>query len=91
MEVQRSLLVCFLVSLTGFFHGYDNGVVNGVFEMAPFRAHMGWPPSSEPNAQTPIVALQQGLTVNGFNGGAAISSLLFGHCYVALEWVVQSY
>lgn len=82
---RRSLLICSLVSLTGFFHGYDNGVVNGVFEMAPFRAHMGWPPSSEPDAQAPIVALQQGLTVNGFNGGAAVSSLLFGHYLVDLK------
>ena len=39
---------------------------------------MGWPPSSDPNAQTPLVALQQGLTVNGFNAGAALSALLFG-------------
>lgn len=82
---ERSLVVCSLVSLTGFFHGYDNGVVNGVFEMQPFRAHMGWPPSSKPDAQTPIVALQQGLTVNGFNGGAALSSLLFGEYLVDVK------
>ena len=25
--------------------GYDNGVVNGVFEMPSFREHMGWPPT----------------------------------------------
>ena len=75
----RSVLACALVASTGFFHGYDNGVVNGVFEMASFRAHMGWPPSLDPDAQNPLVALQQGLTVNGFNGGAALSALIFGN------------
>ena len=34
---NRARLVCFLVACTGFFHGYDNGVVNGVFEMPSFR------------------------------------------------------
>eukprot|EP01046_Picozoa_sp_COSAG06_P074088 COSAG06_NODE_22484_length_722_cov_0.802568_1_plen_94_part_10 len=42
---RRSLTICIFVACTGFFHGYDNGVVNGVFEMAPFREHMGWPPT----------------------------------------------
>jgi MFS family permease len=42
---RRSLDICIFVACTGFFHGYDNGVVNGVFEMAPFRDHMGWPPT----------------------------------------------
>jgi hypothetical protein len=47
----------------GFFHGYDNGVVNGVFEMPSFRAHMGWPAvtlpdgSPNPNSQTSTAAL----------------------------------
>ena len=74
----RGLWVCLVVASTGFFHGYDNAVVNGVFEMPAFRAHMGWPPSSAANAQSAKVAWQEGLTVNGFNGGAALSALLFG-------------
>lgn len=81
-QQPRSLLLCTLVSFTCFFHGYDNGVVNGVFEMQSFRAHMGWPASSDPHAQTAHVALQQGLTVNGFNGGAALSALLSGQMLV---------
>ena len=28
---------------TGFFHGYDNAVVNDVFTMPSFRNMMGWP------------------------------------------------
>lgn len=40
-----SKTICIFVALTGFFHGYDNGVVNGVFEMPSFREHMGWPPT----------------------------------------------
>ena len=75
---RRGLVVCLLVASTGFFHGYDNGVVNGVFGMPAFRRHMGWPPSDDPDAQNEHVALQQGLTVNGFNGGAALSALGFG-------------
>lgn len=43
---RYSLNICVFVACTGFFHGYDNGVVNGVFEMAPFREHMGWPPTT---------------------------------------------
>lgn len=31
------------VACTGFFHGYDNGVVNDVFTMPSFRHMMGWP------------------------------------------------
>ena len=78
-QSRRGLLLALFVSTTGFFHGYDNGVVNGVFEMPAFRSHMGWPPS---NSQTSTVALQEGLTVNGFNAGAALSALLFGHFLV---------
>ena len=74
----RGLVICLFVASTGLFHGYDNGVVNGVFEMPSFRAHLGWPPSAEESAQTASVAFQQGLTVNGFNVGAALSALLFG-------------
>ena len=81
-SAPRSLLLCTLVAFTGFFHGYDNGVVNGIFEMRSFRTHMGWPASSDPQAQTTRVALQQGLTVNGFNGGAALSALLSGQLIV---------
>eukprot|EP01052_Picozoa_sp_SAG31_P039399 SAG31_NODE_5458_length_2526_cov_1.195715_2_plen_555_part_00 len=43
---RRGLVICVFVACTGFFHGYDNGVVNGVFEMPAFRAHMGWPPTT---------------------------------------------
>lgn len=110
-KCSRGVVICAFVASTGFFHGYDNGVVNGVFEMPAFREHMGWPPvtmdctrmscnittttdtgavsrltlrSGDPNphSQTSIVALHQGLTVNGFNGGAALSALLFGHFLV---------
>jgi hypothetical protein len=110
-KCSRGVVICAFVASTGFFHGYDNGVVNGVFEMPAFREHMGWPPvtvdcthmscnittttdtgavsrltlrSGDPNprAQTSVVALHQGLTVNGFNGGAALSALLFGHFLV---------
>ena len=77
--------MCLFVASTGFFHGYDNGVVNGVFEMSSFRTHMGWPHSDDPDAQTALVALQQGLTVNGFNGGAALSALLFGYFLVDVK------
>mgnify|MGYP002631337551 CR=1 FL=1 len=72
------LALCMFVAFTGIFHGYDNGVVNGIFEMAAFRSHMGWPPSTDEHAQTSLVALHQGLTVNGFNAGAALSALAFG-------------
>ena len=41
--------------------------------MPAFRKHMDWP-----STQTSTVALHQGLTVNGFNAGAALSALLFG-------------
>ena len=43
---RRGLVICVFVACTGFFHGYDNGVVNGVFEMPAFREHMGWPPTT---------------------------------------------
>ena len=32
-----------LIPGTGFFHGYDNAVVNDVFTMPSFREMMGWP------------------------------------------------
>ena len=35
--------ICAFVASTGFFHGYDNGVVNDVFTMPSFRSMMGWP------------------------------------------------
>ena len=72
-----ALGVCAFVAFTGFFHGYDNGVVNDVFTMPSFRSMMGWP--EEDNA---TVALWEGFTVNGFNLGAAISAVLAGHLLV---------
>jgi len=73
----QAILVCTFVASTGFFHGYDNGVVNDVFTMPSFRAMMGWP--EEDDART---ALHEGLTVNGFNAGAAVSAVLAGHLIV---------
>jgi len=71
------ILICTFVSLTGFFHGYDNGVVSEVFNMPGFREMMGWP--AEDN---PAVALDKGWTVNGFNIGAAIAAVTSGHLLV---------
>jgi len=74
---MRVILLCIFVANTGFFHGYDNGVVSDVFTMDPFRDMMGWPPLDDEK-----VAFQKGLTVNGFNIGAAISAVLCGHLIV---------
>lgn len=45
--------------------------------MPSFRAMMGWP-----DTMTGNVAFQMGLTVNGFNMGAAISAVVSGHFLV---------
>lgn len=73
----RVVLLCIFVANTGLFHGYDNGVVSDVFTMPSFRTMMGWPDSDDAS-----VAFQKGLTVNGFNIGAAISAVLCGHLVV---------
>lgn len=65
------------VASTGFFHGYDNAVVNDVFTMPSFRNMIGWP--EEDNAE---VAFWEGFTVNGFNLGAAVAAVLAGHLLV---------
>eukprot|EP00418_Pyrodinium_bahamense_P008515 CAMPEP_0179116434 /NCGR_PEP_ID=MMETSP0796-20121207/54615_1 /TAXON_ID=73915 /ORGANISM="Pyrodinium bahamense, Strain pbaha01" /LENGTH=538 /DNA_ID=CAMNT_0020814719 /DNA_START=68 /DNA_END=1682 /DNA_ORIENTATION=+ len=74
---SQAVFACVFVALTGFFHGYDNGVVSDVFTMPSFRDMMGWPEQDDTNA-----AFQKGLTVNGFNVGAAISAVLCGHLLV---------
>jgi sugar porter (SP) family MFS transporter len=71
------VLLCVFVANTGFFHGYDNGVVSDVFTMPSFRAMMGWP-----DVDDSAVAFQKGLTVSGFNFGAAVSAVLCGHLLV---------
>ena len=68
---------CAFVASTGFFHGYDNGVVNDVFTMSSFRGMMGWPEEDDAT-----VAFWEGLTVNGFNIAAAIAAVLAGHLLV---------
>jgi len=73
----RVILLCIFVANTGFFHGYDNGVVSDVFTMPSFREMMGWPEHDDTTA-----AFEKGLTVNGFNIGAAISAVLCGHFIV---------
>jgi len=73
----RVVLLCMFVANTGLFHGYDNGVVSDVFTMPAFREMMGWPAVDDESA-----AFQKGLTVNGFNVGAAISAVLCGHLIV---------
>jgi len=73
----RVIMLCIFVANTGFFHGYDNGVVSDVFTMPSFRKMMGWPETDDANA-----AFEKGLTVNGFNIGAAISAILCGHLIV---------
>lgn len=73
----RAVLVCAFVALVGLFHGYDNGVVSLVFEMHSFRGMMGWPHKDDS-----MVAFMKGLTVNGFNIGAAIAAVLSGHFLV---------
>lgn len=72
-----AVCIAAFVASTGFFHGYDNAVVNDVFTMPSFRSMMGWP--EEDNAE---VAFWEGFTVNGFNAGAAISAALAGHWLV---------
>jgi sugar porter (SP) family MFS transporter len=71
------VLLCIFVANTGFFHGYDNGVVSDVLTMPSFRSMMGWP-----EVDNADVAFQKGLTVNGFNVGAALSAVLCGHLLV---------
>jgi len=73
----RVVLLCIFIANTGFFHGYDNGVVSEVFQMPTFRTMMGWPA-----IDNETVALEKGLTVNGFNIGAAIAAVLAGHFVV---------
>lgn len=73
----RVVLLCIFVANTGFFHGYDNGVVSDVFTMPSFRSMMGWPEIDDAS-----VAFQKGLTVNAFNIGAAISAMLCGYLIV---------
>jgi len=73
----RVVLLCVFVANTGFFHGYDNGVVSDVFTMSSFREMMLWPAVDDAK-----VAFEKGLTVNGFNVGAAISAVLCGHYLV---------
>eukprot|EP00449_Zooxanthella_nutricula_P030458 CAMPEP_0198495636 /NCGR_PEP_ID=MMETSP1462-20131121/5324_1 /TAXON_ID=1333877 /ORGANISM="Brandtodinium nutriculum, Strain RCC3387" /LENGTH=536 /DNA_ID=CAMNT_0044224427 /DNA_START=66 /DNA_END=1673 /DNA_ORIENTATION=+ len=73
----RVILLCMFVANTGFFHGYDNGVVSEVFTMPSFREMMGWPAVDDGS-----VAFQKGLTVNGFNIGAAIAAVCCGHLIV---------
>ena len=72
-----AVIICTFVASTGLFHGYDNGVVNGVFTMSSFREMMGWP-----DQESASVAFWEGLTVNGFNIGAAIAAVLAGHLLV---------
>lgn len=71
------VLLCIFVANTGLFHGYDNGVVSDVFTMPSFRAMMGWPEHDDTTA-----AFEKGLTVNGFNIGAALSAVCCGHLIV---------
>mmetsp|Transcript_68335 Transcript_68335/g.151357 ORF Transcript_68335/g.151357 Transcript_68335/m.151357 type:complete len:556 (+) Transcript_68335:99-1766(+) len=73
----RVVLLCIFIANTGFFHGYDNGVVSEVFEMPSFRIMMGWPEVDDAS-----VAFEKGATVNGFNIGAAISAVLAGHLII---------
>eukprot|EP00928_Gymnodinium_smaydae_P068865 TRINITY_DN5215_c0_g4_i1.p1 TRINITY_DN5215_c0_g4~~TRINITY_DN5215_c0_g4_i1.p1 ORF type:complete len:574 (+),score=85.04 TRINITY_DN5215_c0_g4_i1:47-1723(+) len=73
----RVVLLCMFVASTGFFHGYDNGVVSEVFTMPSFRAMMAWP-----EVDDGWVAFQKGAVVNGFNIGAAISAVVCGHLLV---------
>jgi len=73
----RVIILCIFVANTGFFHGYDNGVVSDIFTMPSFRTMMGWPEVDDAS-----VALQKGLTVNAFNIGAAISAMLCGYLVV---------
>ena len=40
-EKFYAVIICAFVASTGLFHGYDNGVVNGVFTMTSFREMMG--------------------------------------------------
>jgi len=74
---MRVIFLCAFVANTGFFHGYDNGVVSDVFTMPSFQKMMGWPEIDKNS-----VAFQKGLTVNGFNIGAALSAVLCGHLLV---------
>eukprot|EP00449_Zooxanthella_nutricula_P049172 CAMPEP_0198608812 /NCGR_PEP_ID=MMETSP1462-20131121/156083_1 /TAXON_ID=1333877 /ORGANISM="Brandtodinium nutriculum, Strain RCC3387" /LENGTH=375 /DNA_ID=CAMNT_0044340617 /DNA_START=97 /DNA_END=1222 /DNA_ORIENTATION=+ len=73
----RVIFLCMFVANTGLFHGYDNGVVSEVFTMPAFREMMGWP--AEDNG---AVAFQKGMTVNGFNIGAAVAAVGCGHFIV---------
>jgi sugar porter (SP) family MFS transporter len=73
----RVVVLCVIVANTGFFHGYDNGVVSDIVTMPSFRSMMGWPAEDDV-----MVAWQQGLMVNGFNIGAAVSAVLCGHLIV---------
>ena len=41
--IPRAIVLCIFVSLTGLFHGYDNGVVSIVLTMPSFRQTIGWP------------------------------------------------
>ena len=53
---------------TGFFHGYDNGVVNDVFTMPSFRGMMGWPEEDNPTVAFWEPCLRPG-TAFGFRVG----------------------
>lgn len=76
-EKFYAVIICAFVASTGLFHGYDNGVVKGVFTMVSFREMMGWPAT-----ESASVAFWEGLTVNGFNLGAAVAAVLAGHLLV---------
>lgn len=69
-------IACVIVSWTGLYHGYDNGVTSDVFTMTSFRETMGWGPVGE---QDPDVALQSFMIVSASNTGAAFSAVLSGH------------
>lgn len=75
----HAILVCLFVAVTGFNHGYDNGVISDVYTMESFRAMMGWPEVDDAST-----AGAMALNTNMFNAGAAVAAVLSGPWLVDL-------